>query len=355
MRRKVLNGVLRPGVGAVFAWPDAVRRFLAGPPLWRDGLSLDVDTQCLLRLMQRVETPLPDVLPATLKASRAHMSEGMQLLAGPSVDLPVRDIVLQGAETALPGRFYAPPGAGDDLLLYFHGGGWVLGDLDSHDALCRWLAVTAGLKVMLVTYRRAPEHPWPAAVLDADQIYREIVRRHREFGVASDRIVLGGDSAGANLATVLARRLLPLDLPQPRAQILIYPVTDCTSVSRSRRLFAEGFVLTRELIDRFLALYIPEGSDARHPDLSPLHAADLTGMPPTLLITAGFDPLRDEGEAYAERLRQAGVDVCLVREEGLVHGFANMLCIEAARRATTAIGRQIATMLAVRHAGQGSR
>lgn len=344
-REIVVKRLLRPAVSAAFGLPGLTRRTLTGPRIHADGQTLDPHTQCLLRLMSLVKTPLPDTTPEALKASRDHVREGMQLLAGRSIDVWSKDVAIQGAETQLPCRLYVPPRAGDELLLYFHGGGWALGDLDSHDALCRLLAVKAGIKVLLVSYRKAPEHPWPAAMLDADQVYREVVQRHLEFGVSSRRIVLGGDSAGANLATILARRLVATDLPPPLAQLLIYPITDCVGGQRSRELFAEGFVLTGQLIERFLDLYIPAGMDRYHPDLSPLHAPDLAGLPPTLLVTAGFDPLRDEGEAYGEQLQEAGVHVCMMCQDGLVHGFANMLSIPTARRATSDIARELMSLL----------
>jgi acetyl esterase len=217
-------------------------------------------------------------------------------------------------------------------VVFYHGGGFVLGSLRSHDGECRALALGAHAIVVAVDYRRAPEHPFPAAVDDGVAALRWVAGNAASFGGDAARIAVAGDSAGGNIAAVVARDTRE-EAERPIFQLLIYPAADCTRSHASHGHFREGFLLTKASIDWFLDHYLGE-RDLTHPRASPLFAEDVGGVPPAMILTAGFDPLRDEGKAYAEKLAAAGVPVDHRCYGGLVHGFFNMTAaVEAARRA----------------------
>ena len=254
----------------------------------------------------------------------------------------VRELMAEGSSGPIPLRLYRPAGVGDSrrlpVLIYFHGGGWVIGDLETHDVLCRQVTAEAGVCVVAVDYRLAPEHKYPAAVDDAWAATRWIVAHAAEFGIDAERVAVGGDSAGGNLAAVVA--LLARDAGAPRIglQLLIYPVTDLASESQSYADLAEGYMLTRESMRWFRAQYLAKEEDAADWRVSPLRAPSLTSVAPALVITAGYDPLRDEGEAYARRMREAGVMVDAVCFGGMIHGFVPMgRLIDTAFRGVTLI------------------
>jgi acetyl esterase len=315
----------RSVIRALLSLPDPLKRRIAGAPLTRDGLTLDLDTQVLLRLAERdPEPPLRTLTPAQ---AREHLrSSAGRVVARGAAMAEVRALTVTGGAGARPARLYVPAeaAAGESaLVVYLHGGGWVVGDLDTHDAVCRALARSSGARVLSVGYRLAPEHPFPAGVEDALASYRDAVARAGELGADPARIALAGDSAGAHLATVAAR-LAAADERPPAFQLLIYPVTDCVEVAPSRLEFAEGFLLTKENMDWYEENFIGahDRADAR---ISPLRAESLAGLAPAFVVTAGFDPLRDEGEAYARRLRAEGVPTMLRRHAGYVHGFTHMM------------------------------
>jgi acetyl esterase len=220
-------------------------------------------------------------------------------------------------------------------MVFFHGGGWVIGDLDTHDDLCRFLAARAGVRVLSVEYRLAPEHPFPAPVEDAHAAFAWAAANATGLGADPERVAVGGDSAGGNLAAVVSMLARDAGGPSPVLQLLIYPVTDAHARTRSRQLFSEGYLLTRSDMDFFERHYLPRESDRDDPRASVLRAPDLSGLPPAYVVTAGFDPLRDEGEEYALRMRAAGVPVALRRHPGLVHSFANQTAISRTARAAT--------------------
>src|SRR3954471_2503886 len=311
-RERIEAAVLR----GLLALPPAVRRRIAGQPVVRDGLTLDLDTQVLLKLDGL--DPRPPVETRTPEQARGDLARSARVVAGRP--LPMVSVAPTSV-AGMPARLYVPHDETGALLVYFHGGGWVVGDLDTHDAPCRALATASGARVLSVDYRLAPEHPFPAPVDDALAAFRDAVT------LAPDpaRVAVGGDSAGGHLAAVTAQQAAADGGPAPAFQLLIYPVTDCADVHPSRRTFAEGFFLTKPNMDYYEACFLPPGTDKHDPRVSPLHAADLSGVAPALVVTAGFDPLRDEGEAYAARLAQDGVPVILRRHAGFVHGFANML------------------------------
>ena len=207
--------------------------------------------------------------------------------------------------------------------MFFHGGGWVIGTRASHDNAFRFLAKHAGVRVLSIEYRLAPEYPFPSATEDALAAFEYAVAKASDLGADPARIAVGGDSAGGNLAAVTAQQTVKRGGPAPAFQLLIYPATDFARRYRSRDLFADDLFLTDVHMKWFEGHYVPEGTDLTDPRLSPLLADDLSGLPPALVVTAGFDPLRDEGEAYAEKLREAGVEVAVRRHADLIHGFLN--------------------------------
>ena len=226
------------------------------------------------------------------------------------------------------------------LLVYFHGGGWVIGDLDTHDAPCRFLAANSGARVLAIDYRLAPEHPFPAAPEDAFAAYAWASANLEALGADPARIAVGGDSAGANLGAVTCLLARDAGLPLPAMQLLIYPVTVAGEELPSRDLFGDGFLLSRPDMDFFEGHYLPPGVDRSDPRVSVLRAGDLSGLPPAHLAIAGFDPLRDEGVAFARRLEEAGVPVSLRLHPGLVHTFANLtaICPSARQAMLEAVG-----------------
>ena len=254
----------------------------------------------------------------------------------------VRNLVAQGPGGPIPLRVYRPAGVAASValpgLLYFHGGGWVIGDLDTHDVLCRQLTAEAGVTVVNVDYRLAPEHKFPAAADDAWAATRWTVAHASEFGVDAGRLAVGGDSAGGNLAAVVALQARDAGAPIIKLQVLVYPVTDVAAESRSYQDFSEGYMLTRESMRWFTAHYLAAAGQANDWRVSPLRASSHAGLPPALVVTAGFDPLRDEGVAYAAKLQQAGVLVDYVCYGGMIHGFAGMgKLIETGNRAVSHI------------------
>jgi len=320
------------------AFPPAVRRVLAGRPVHRDGLTLDPDLQLLLRLGKLAARRSP---AATLQSRRQQLEVGGPLVGGPvTAGVAVGEIPVLTDELDLPCRLYKPDGLppGSPLLVYFHGGAWVTGSLISHEPLCRFLAAHAGVRVLSVAYRLAPEHPFPAAVDDAAAAFAYAREHATDLGADPDAIAVGGDSAGGGLAAVVAHLAVRAGRPTPAFLLMFYPHCDTANRSVSRDLFANGFGLTDADIEWYTDQYLPPGIDRSDPRVSIALADDLTGMPSTYLVTGGFDPLRDEGELFARRLAEAGVNVVLRREPDLMHGFANMLGISVRCREVVAQG-----------------
>jgi acetyl esterase len=250
----------------------------------------------------------------------------------------VRDLSAGG----VPVRIYRPAGVPDATrlpgLVYFHGGGWVIGDLDTHDTLCRQLTAEAGISVVSVDYRLAPEHKFPAAADDAWAATQWVVKHADELGVDAARLAVGGDSAGGNLAAVVALLARDAGGPPIRLQALLYPVTDVGAESPSYAELADGYLLTRDSMRWFIAHYLGKPQDAEDWRVSPIRARSLAGVAPALVVTAGYDPLRDEGDAYARQLRAAGVSVDHVTFGGMIHGFIPMgKLIETGNRAVSLI------------------
>ncbi len=311
----------------VIPWiPTAARRVLTGGrAVIIDGNTLDPTLQLMLSGLRAVgiDGLVVDDDPA---ASRAQMHEMLLGFPGPQIHVTVDDISLPGPAGEIPARHYRPAsGVAAPLLVFYHGGGWTIGDLDTHDALCRLTCRDAGIHVLSIDYRLAPEHPAPAAVDDAYAAFQWAYEHAGELGAIPGRVAVGGDSAGGNLAAVVCQLARDEAGPTPVLQWLIYPRTDFTAQTRSVSLFARGFLLTKRDIDWFHAQYLRgTGMDPADPRISPLLAESLSGLAPALIVVAGFDPLRDEGESYAAALRAAGTAVDLRSMGSLTHGFASL-------------------------------
>lgn len=257
----------------------------------------------------------------------------------------VRNYDIDGPGGGVPVRIYTPEGQGPfPVLVYFHGGGWVLGDLDTHDPTCRALTNATDHVVVSVDYRRAPEHPFPAALEDCYAATRWVGENPGTVHGDPDRVVVGGDSAGGNLAAAVAQVARDRGGPDLAYQVLIYPATDHALDTPSCEENAAGYFLTRADMEWFWDHYLADGFSGQNPYASPLRARSLDGLPPATVLTCGFDPLRDEGAAYAERLDDAGVPVTHRQYDGMIHGFASMLVepdLDQAREALAGIGRDL--------------
>ena len=251
---------------------------------------------------------------------------GMVALGGePESIVRIENRTVPGPAGQIPVRIYTPVGTAPfPVLVYFHGGGWVIGNLDTHDGICRSLANRVGCLVVSVDYRLAPEHRFPAAPEDCYAATRWLAEHAGSLGGDKGRIAVGGDSAGGNLAAVVALMARDRGGPKLAFQLLVYPATDTDFETRSYRENSEGYFLTRADMVWFWNHYAPRDEDRRNPYAAPLRAASLRGLPPALVITAEFDPLCDDGNAYAARLREDGVPVRLSQQDGLIHGFFQM-------------------------------
>jgi len=253
--------------------------------------------------------------------------KGVAAFGGPPQSLArVEERTIPGPAGEIPLRIYTPEVRGSlPVLVYFHGGGWVIGTFDTHDGVCRHLAKQAQAIVISVDYRLAPEHKFPAAAEDCYAATLWAADNAGSLGADAKRLAVGGDSAGGNLAAVVS--LMARDRGKPRIafQLLIYPVTDHAYDTASYRANAEGYLLTKDAMVWFWNHYLGGKADGANPYASPLRAASLAGLPRAMVVTAEFDPLRDEGEAYAQKLRDAGVPVKMKRYDGLIHGFFSMI------------------------------
>jgi acetyl esterase len=323
------------------ALPARAQVRLSGkPPVCIDGDTLAPDLQLSLAVLERRGLPAPETLSAA--EARAERRRLAAIYAGRRATVgAVRDLQIETDAAGLAARHYTPPAletgvAGEalPLLVYYHGGGFTYGDLETHDAFCRLLCRHAAVHVLAVDYRLAPEHPFPAAVEDARAALRWAIEHAGELGADAARVGVGGDSAGGNLAAVTSQLAARDGGPAPTLQLLIYPVVDLTrQTGRSRELFGEGFLLTTSEIDWFDDNYLGTGREAaRDPRVSPLYAEDLSGLAPAIVATAAFDPLRDEAEAYAAALREAGTGVVLRRFPGFIHAFINLTGVSAGCR-----------------------
>ena len=260
-------------------------------------------------------------LPPDVQTVRAFADRPLLPLAIPRLTLArVTEYTVDGAEGPLPARLYEPARA-SGTVLFFHGGGFALCGLDSHDGICARLAVESGACVLSVAYRLAPEHPYPAAAEDAYAAYCWLRRHAEALGQGNRAIAVAGDSAGGNLAAVLCLMARDREVRVPDLQLLFYPATTGGEPVPSRRAYANGYMLTVGMMNWFKSLYLQDQSRDRDPYYAPAGAADLSRLPPAIIVTAEFDPLRDEGRVYADRLEAAGTEVRYRCVAGAIHGF----------------------------------
>lgn len=335
LHRSILNRLVTGFLG--LPAPVLARVTGVDGPVVVDGRALHPALVALLAIGERTGQSRSIADPVERRAElRKYAGIGM-----PSrTDVRVTDRVATLGDVERRVRVYRPFGINEELpgIVFFHGGGWVTGDLDTHDGSCRLLAVTARAVVVAVDYRLAPEDPFPAGVNDAIAGYRWVVEHAAELGVRAERVGVMGDSAGGTLAAVVAQQVRgDGDVPAPAAQCLVYPATDARMQSRSIDLFSSGFFLDVASMEWFRAHYLPDSADWLDVRASPLLADDLTGLPPAVVVTAGFDPLRDEGNAYAAALAAAGVPVITRCYDDMVHGFFGMAVLPGGLATATEI------------------
>lgn len=287
----------------------------------------------------------------TVEERRRSLAELLRFGAPAKPVGSVHEETFPGPASALRIRIYTPSGfrAREALpgLLYFHGGGLVAGSLDTHDGICRALTQASGCRLVSVDYRLAPEHPFPAAIEDGLAAATWVTARAEELGLYPDRIGVCGDSAGATLAAVTCQSCTAAGRPRLACQVLICPIMDYAAESESRRSLAQGYLVDRATLEHDLRYYLPAGADRTDPRVSPLRATQLRGLPPACVHTAECDPLRDEGAAYAERLREAGVPNTYYCHPGMIHLFYGLgAVIPYADTALQLIGADVRSLLA---------
>ena len=332
-------------VSALLKLPDgALVAMSGGTPLTIDGRTLDARVQFLAAQGAKA----PSITTLAPAEARAATAQGLRLLDGrPSPHVRIEERTIPGAEGPLDARLYTPAKAGGPLpgLVFFHFGGCVIGDLDTCHTFCAMLSEIADCVVLSVAYRLAPEHKHPAAVEDALAAYRYARDNAAELGMTR-RIGVGGDSAGGYLAAVVAQETLRSGEEEPALQLLIYPVTDMAWQGGSWTSCENVYPLTREIMEWFIGHYLASPAEAKEPRASPLKLHDLEGLCPAIVITAGFDVLRDQGIAYADKLRVGGVNTTYRCYDRLAHAFTAMTgTVPAAKRACEEIARDVRRIL----------
>jgi acetyl esterase len=309
-------------------------------------MPLDPAAQALLDQLAAAEgPPLNEMSPAEAR----EVAAGLAGLGGEGEAVAaVADRTVPGPGGDLPVRVYTPAGSGPfAALLYIHGGGWVIGDIELTDSVCRALCNAAGIVVASVDYRLAPEHKYPAPLDDCMAALQWLAANAAELGVDPGRLAVGGDSAGGNLSAAVALRARDEGGPALRHQVLVYPVTDHGTGTASYEANGTDYFLTTDMMRWFWDHYVTSEADAANPYVSPLRAEDLSGLPAATVLTAEYDPLRDEGEAYAARLQEAGVAVTAKRYDGQIHGFWSMIGVmPAAKQAVADVAADLRRSLA---------
>lgn len=304
-------------------------------------MPLDPQIETFLQQLRELDPPPYESMSAT--DARADAAAATATFGPSEIVESKQDLQIPGPAGDIPARLYTPEVLlSSGVVVYFHGGGWVLCDIETHDGLCCTLANAAGCRIVSVDYRLAPEHRYPAAAEDAFAAQQWVVLHAEQLGAESHRVAVAGDSAGGNLAAVTALMARDRHATSPALQVLIYPITDHRFDTVSYQQNAEGYFLTRSTMRWFWDLYLGPNGDGSEPYASPLRAADLAGLPPALVLTAEYDPLRDEGEAYAKRLEEAGVPVTLARYDGMIHSFIRWTRrFDQARRAVDQIAQTL--------------
>jgi acetyl esterase len=321
---------------------------------------MPLDPQARRFLERLVAMNPPSALSLSVEARRAGLAQLLSF-TGPAESIgAVGDLTVPGPDGPLTVRAYAPAGArgGDPLpgLVYFHGGGLIAGSLDTHDPICRSLTAASGCRLLSVEYRLAPEHPFPAAVADGCSATRWIGRHASALGIDPRRLGVCGDSAGATLAAVVCQSLSASGDVALACQLLLCPIMDFASESESRRALAHGYLVDRDTLEHDLKYYLAAAGERADPRVSPLRAADVSRLPPTVIHTAEFDPLRDEGCAYADRLKAAGIETLYRCHPGMIHLFYGMRGLIAyAGAAFATIGADIRQVLMLAPLREGER
>ena len=315
-------------------------------------MALDPESQRLIDLMAAANRPGWNTLtPQAARELYLSLRAGAQ---GPRpAEVTVVDRTIPGPAGDLPVRLYRPASAAADAklpaLVYAHGGGWVFGNLDSHDVLCAQLAIEAGIAVFHVDYRLAPEARFPGAFDDVVAALKWVAANGASVGIDPTRLAIGGDSAGGNLAAAVAIWARDNGGPKLLMQLLAYPVTDAVARTESYRRYEDGYGLNAITMEWFFDHYTPDKTSRSDWRVSPLRAASLAGLPPALVVTAGYDPLRDEGRAYSWRLQQDGTQADLVEFGGMLHGFlSSPMLLHGARRGTTLCAAALREALVLR-------
>jgi acetyl esterase/lipase len=311
----------RFAVKAVMSLPTPVLRLMAGGGVvYQGGRTLDPHFQFLTAAAKA----LPPVHTLSAQAGRAASAAGLKGVAGKRESgVKVEDFAIDGPGGSLPLRSYRPVNQDPKapVMVFAHFGGGVIGDLETCDAFCSIIARIARCAVVSVDYRLAPEHRWPAGLEDVLHAYRWTRDNAERFGAPAGHVAIGGDSMGGNFSAILAQEMKRSGEPQPAVQLLIYPAVDVSSETQSMLTYADAYPLSRPIMDWFMGHYMGPEADPTNVRLSPIKEADLTGLAPAIVITAGFDPLVDQGECYAHRLKDAGVPVIYRCYDGLAHGF----------------------------------
>jgi acetyl esterase len=342
---RILPLFLGFGARLLFMVPDRFLRFAFGPARG-PATGLRADSVAVGRIVGILDRMSGDPGIKRMRSETDLLSKAVAAPRPRGLEIKEIDLAHGDPQGALPARLYIPLSAPETgpLIVFFHGGGWAVGSVASHDRACALLAHDSGVKLLSVDYRLAPEHPFPAAPEDALRAWRTVAADPERFGAEPGRIAVAGDSAGGNLAAVLCQDLRAAGEPQPALQLLIYPVTEVGSRRTSMQDFAKGFYLTSERMDRFADLYVEPDMYAL-PRVSPIHADSFSGLAPAWILTALADPLRDEGEEYARRLAEAGV---WVRSDRLpvIHAWFNMTRSRSSRAAHLVLARGLARLMA---------
>jgi len=308
-----------------FKLPGKVLLWLSGKDQLKTkgGRRLDPGFQLLLRLMGNTSADFSLSAPV-IREGLAKQSKVFSSVLAKGVTFLDHEITSNGQIIRV--REYIPQGLPSNApaLVYFHGGGWALLDIESHHVLTGFLSKELNAKVFSVDYRLAPEHPYPEGLCDCEEVFNWVKSNAKNLELNPERISVGGDSAGGNLAASLCLKIKQESSDLPKAQLLLYPATELTFSHASIDELSEGFLLTKESMNWFREQYLPNENLVKEPLVSPLVAEDLSGLPPAVVVTAGFDPLRDEGDEYAEALLKADVETHHLTFDGYIHGFANM-------------------------------